>query len=120
MDPTDTIGWPAPGIPASRLPRGDLRAYPADSHTLVTPDQIDGPHRQPQHEQRRVAAPGRAAVVSAEGVALSDGGSTLLAIRWRRPGSDAGWALYLDTDPKRALFITDTDLAPFIQGLVKG
>jgi hypothetical protein len=85
----------------------------------MTADEINGPHLQPQPTQQRTAASGRRATVSVEGAALADGGTTLLAIRWQRAGISTGWVFYLDTDPKRAIFITDADLAPFIAALVR-
>lgn len=81
--------------------------------------EIEGPHLNPQPAQQRSAVPGRRARVSVDGAALSDGGATLLAIRWQRGNHPDGWVFYLDTDPKQAIFVTDSDLAPFIAALVK-
>jgi hypothetical protein len=114
-----TIGWlHALHTRESVTGRRPDSAHP-DSHAPVMADEIEGPHLHPQPDQQRTAVPGRRARVSVDGASLADGGTTLLAIRWQRAGHSDGWVFYLDTDPKRAIFITDTDLAPFIAALVK-
>lgn len=109
-----TIGWLRRAHTARSVPRGDLRD-PADSDHPVMADEIHGPHRLPQPDQQRSAAGGRRAAIQAEGITLEHGGATLLAIRWDRGAGLTGWVFYLDTDPRRAIFIADGELAGFIQ-----